>query len=54
MTKEMVKSRKGWQNINAVKNNRIYTTEEVNPDFILRAIPRSIEGIKQLRKAIYE
>jgi len=54
MTKEMVKSRKGWQNINAVKNNRIYTSEEVNPDFILRAIPRSIEGIKQLRKAIYE
>ena len=50
----MIKSRKGWEHINAVKNNRIYTIDEVNPDLILRATPRNIEGIKQLRKAIYE
>jgi iron complex transport system substrate-binding protein len=54
MTKEMIKSRKGWEHINAVKNNRIYTIDEVNPDLILRATPRNIEGIIQLRNAIYE
>lgn len=54
MTKEMVSNRKGWQNINAVKNNKIFTIEDINPDLILRASPRIIEGIKSLRAKIYE
>ncbi len=54
VSKELVKSRKGWQNIEAVKNNKIYTTEDVNPDLILRAVPRCVEGIRQLRKVIYD
>lgn len=53
-TKSNIKSRKGWQNINAVKNNRIYTTKDINPDIVLRAGSRVVEGIKNLRKLIYE
>jgi len=41
--------RKGWENIPACKNNEIYNIEDVNPDLILRATPRIIQGIKQLR-----
>lgn len=54
MTKEMVSSRKGWQNISAVKNGKIYTIEDINPDLILRASPRIIDGIQTLRAKIYE
>ncbi len=52
-TKKRISQRKGWQNINAVKNGRIYTVKDVNPDIVLRAGSRIIKGIKQLHKAIY-
>lgn len=51
---DQVKERKGWNVISACKTNRIYTVEDINPDLILRASPRIIEGIKQLQKAFYE
>ena len=54
VTSAQVKNRKGWEVISAVKEDRIYTTEDVNPDLILRASPRIIEGIKQLQKVFYE
>ncbi len=54
ISSKYVKSRMGWSNINAVKNDRIYTIKDVNPDLILRAGPRIIEGIKALHKVIYE
>ncbi len=54
ITSEYVRKRMGWSKINAVKNNRIYTIKDVNPDLILRAGPRIIEGIKALHKVIYE
>jgi len=49
-----VKSRKGWQNIAACRNDRIYTVEEVDPDLILRAGPRSVEGAKLLNSIFGE
>ena len=49
-----VKQRKGWDNVNAIKNNKIYTIEDINPDFILRAGPRSIIGIENMIKVLYE
>ena len=52
--KDTIKNRKGWEHINAVKNNEIYTIEDVNPDLIVRATPRNIEGVKLLRSVIYE
>lgn len=45
-----IKNRKGWKVISACKNNRIYTVDEIDPDLILRASPRVIEGIKKLKK----
>jgi iron complex transport system substrate-binding protein len=47
-TLESIKSRKGWQNIPALKNNRIYFESDINPDLIQRAGPRVIEGMKAL------
>lgn len=54
MTAEQVKMRKGWNEISAVKNNRIFTVKDLNPDLILRAGPRCFEGVRKLRELIYE
>jgi iron complex transport system substrate-binding protein len=48
-----VSQRKGWGGINAIRNARIYTIEDVNPDLILRATPRNVVGVQMLQKAIY-
>jgi iron complex transport system substrate-binding protein len=50
VTAESIKIRKGWEVISAVKNNRIYTALDINPDIIIRATPRVIEGMKKLQK----
>ena len=49
-----VKNRKGWGDINAVLNGKIYTIDDVNPDLILRAGARNIEGIEKLMRIVYE
>ncbi|MDP8204679.1 MAG: helical backbone metal receptor [Candidatus Tenebribacter mawsonii] len=49
-TAESIKMRKGWEVISAVKNDRIYTALDVNPDLIIRATPRVVDGMKQLQK----
>jgi iron complex transport system substrate-binding protein len=54
VTSEIVKNRKGWQTINAVKNNKIYTIEDINPDIILRAGPRNIEGVLKINNIVRE
>jgi len=51
---EDVKNRRGWSGINAVRNNRIYTIDDVNPDLILRAGPRNIQGIERLIEVLFE
>ena len=51
-TAESIKIRKGWEVISAVKNDRIYTALDIDPDLIIRATPRIIEGMKQLQKII--
>ena len=45
---EDIKDRLGWDTISAVKNNMIYTTEDIDPDIILRAGPRIVQGIQAL------
>ncbi|MDP8202462.1 MAG: helical backbone metal receptor [Candidatus Tenebribacter burtonii] len=50
VTAESIKIRKGWEVISAVKNDRIYTALDINPDLIIRATPRVIEGMKILQK----
>jgi len=47
-TKKDITSRLGWQTISAVKTNNIYTTEDIDPDLLLRAGPRVVQGIQKL------
>ncbi|MEN6445136.1 MAG: helical backbone metal receptor [Candidatus Cloacimonas sp.] len=49
-TLENIINRKGWQNIPAIKNRRIYFEKDINPDLIQRATPRCIEGMKELAR----
>jgi ABC-type Fe3+-hydroxamate transport system substrate-binding protein len=48
---EMVSARSGFNQISAVKNQRIIT--DLNPDLILRASPRLIDGGWELLYAVY-
>ncbi len=50
---ENILSRKGWGVIPAIKNKQIYFEEDISPDLIQRASPRSIQGMKELAK-IYQ
>ncbi|MDY6915068.1 MAG: helical backbone metal receptor [Candidatus Cloacimonadota bacterium] len=54
ISKAQIAARKGWENISAVQNNRIYTVQDIDPDIILRASPRFVQGIKKLQEIIYE
>lgn len=50
VSKEDVMNRKGWSNITAVKKGNIYTEKDLDPDLVMRTIPRSIEALKILNK----
>lgn len=50
--KKIFTGRIGWQNIDAVKSNRIF--QDINPDLVLRPGPRVIEGLTELYKRFYE
>jgi iron complex transport system substrate-binding protein len=47
---QQVLSRKGWENVNAVKNKQVI---DVNSDLVDRPGPRIVEGVEALAKAIY-
>ena len=44
-TLEGICSRKGWSNIPAVKNQRIYFEKDIDPDLIQQATPRTVQGL---------
>ena len=46
---DAIKKRKGWQNVNGVKNNRLY---EIPRDFISRPGPRLIDALELLVRII--
>jgi len=48
-TPESVKDRPGWQNIAAVKNDRVYA---VDPDIVNRPGPRLVDGLETLAKLL--
>lgn len=54
ITPQQIAARKGWQSIPAIQNGHIYTTQQLNPDLILRATPRCIQGIAELQRIFYE
>jgi len=47
----IVKSRFGWAQVGAVKNNKIFS--DINPDILLRPGPRIVEGIKKVYQKLY-
>jgi len=49
---QLIKNRIGWQDIAAVKNNRI--VKDINPDLILRPGPRLIEGLERIYQSLYD
>ena len=46
--KNDIKERLGWSTISAIKNDRVFTTKDIDSDLILRAGPRVVEGIQKL------
>jgi ABC-type Fe3+-hydroxamate transport system substrate-binding protein len=52
--RENIIKRFGWQDVPAIKNDRIYFESDINPDWLLRAGPRSVLGAKRLQEIIYE
>jgi iron complex transport system substrate-binding protein len=48
---EQVKTRPGWRNITAVRNNRVYN--DISPDVLLRAGPRTPEALEEIYKRLY-
>lgn len=49
--KAEVKSRLGWENIAAVKNNRIYS--DIDPNLFFRPGPRLVEGLETIYEKLY-
>ena len=47
---QQVISRKGWENVNAVKNKQVI---DIKSDLVDRPGPRVVEGVEELAKAIY-
>ena len=47
---EQVIGRKGWQDINAIKNKQVV---DVHSDKVTRSGPRLVEGVEELAKAVY-
>lgn len=47
---DRIKNREGWQDISAIKNNRVM---DVDSDSVTRTGPRLAEGVEYLAKAIY-
>jgi iron complex transport system substrate-binding protein len=43
-------TRKGWENVSAVKNKRVYA---VDPNLVSRPGPRIIQGVEQMAKDMY-
>jgi len=50
LTPEIIKNRSGWNDISAVKNNRIYTIEE---SILVLGVPRLVMGLEELARVIH-
>ncbi len=53
VTREDVMNRRGWQDVTACKTGRIYTAEDIDPDLIVRATPRSREAVVILGELLH-
>lgn len=48
---KLIGKRFGWEEIRAVKNNRLYN--DINSDILLRPGPRIVQGLKEIHKRLY-
>ncbi|MFO8144418.1 MAG: cobalamin-binding protein [Candidatus Syntrophosphaera sp.] len=48
--RENILARKGWQDIPAIQNERVYFESDIDPDLILQATPRTVQGIRRLNE----
>ena len=53
-SRNSIRNRKGWQDIPAIKNNRIYFDADISPDLIQRAGPRITLGLLRLQEIIQD
>ena len=51
-TLQTILNRKGWQDIPAIRNKRVYFEKDINPDWMQRATPRAILGMERLRELL--
>ncbi len=49
--RKLLGKRFGWQEISAVKNNRVFN--DIDPDLLLRPGPRAVLGLKEIYKRIH-
>lgn len=49
---QTILNRKGWQDIPAIRNKRVYFEKDINPDWLQRATPRAILGMERLRELL--
>ncbi len=49
---KLVESRFGWNNIDAVKNKKVFN--DINPDLLLRPGPRITQGLKEIYRKLYQ
>jgi iron complex transport system substrate-binding protein len=49
-SKDLVLSREGWEDVSAIKNERVY---DVHSDLVTRTGPRLVQGVEELAKAVY-
>ena len=49
--KMRVKSRLGWENVSAVRNDRIY--DDIDSNLFLRPGPRLVKGLEEIHKRLY-
>ena len=50
---ESILARKGWQDLPAIRNGRVYFEADIHPDLIQRATPRVLEGMKRLNRLFF-
>lgn len=50
---DSILARKGWQDIPALRDRRVYFESDLDPDLIQQATPRTLEGLRNLHRLIY-
>ena len=52
VSRQEIANRLGWQDVAAVKKMRIYTTQDLQVDNLLRATPACLQGIERLKRLL--